>query len=191
MLRDAGISATRTEIPKRDDIYRAADRQLIEKFSEIDTADRNDVIRLHKVAAELLEDRDPVSVVATLLGEADHGGPCVPRDIAPAPVQDSRDFQPRSSRKQRRASCNWARFQVSWGSHHGAEPGRLLAIACRRGDITSRDVGAITIGDRSSMIEVNPKIARAFSRSAARPDPRDPRIKFREWQESKPSARRR
>jgi len=66
-----------------------------------------------------------------------------------------------------------------------------LAIACRRGDITSSDVGAITIGDRSSMIEVNPKIARAFSRSAARPDPRDPRIKFREWQDSKPGARRR
>jgi len=191
MLRDAGINATRTDIPNRDDIYRAADRRLIEKFSEIDTADRNDVVRLHKVAAKLLEDRDPVAVVATLLAEADHGGPCVPRDIVAVPVQDSRDFQPRSSRKQRRTSCNWARFQVSWGTHHGAEPGRLLAIACRRGDITSRDVGAITIGDRSSMIEVNPKIARAFSRSAARPDPRDPRIKFREWQESKPSARRR
>ena len=83
MLRDAGINAARTDIPNRDDIFRAADRRLIERFSEIDTGDRNDVVRLHKVAAELLEDRDPVTVVATLLGEADHGGPCVPRDIVP------------------------------------------------------------------------------------------------------------
>ncbi|MCK5364502.1 MAG: DEAD/DEAH box helicase, partial [Gammaproteobacteria bacterium] len=81
MLRHAGINATRTDIPNRDDIHRAADRQLIERFSDVETDDRTDVIRLHKVAAELLEDRDPVSVVATLLGEADHGGPCVPRDI--------------------------------------------------------------------------------------------------------------
>jgi len=191
MLRDAGVHAIRTEIPNRDNIFSSADQRLVERFSEIDTTDRNDVVRLQKVAAELLEDRDPVTVVATLLAEADHGGPCVPRDIVPAQVQNTRDFQPRSSRKQRRTSCgNWARFQVSWGSMHGAEPGRLLAIACRRGDITSRDIGAITIGDRSSMIEVNPKIARDFSRSAARPDPRDPRIKFREWQDSKPQGRR-
>jgi len=191
LLRQAGVTAARTNIPNREDIFSAADERLIERFTEIDTADRNDVVRLQEVASKLLEDRDPMTVVATLLGEADHGGPCVPREITAVPVQNDREFQPRSSRKQRRESCNWARFQVSWGSHHGAEPGRLLAIACRRGDITSRDVGAITIGSRSSMIEVNPKIARAFSQSAARPDPRDPRIKFREWREENPNGRRR
>ncbi len=191
LLRQAGVNATRTNIPNREDIFSAADERLIERFTEIDTADRNDVVRLQEVASKLLEGHDPVTVVATLLGEADHGGPCVPREIKAVPVQHDREFQPRNSRKNRRDSCNWARFQVSWGSHHGAEPGRLLAIACRRGDITSRDVGAITIGSRSSMIEVNPKIARAFSRSAARPDPRDPRIKFREWREEKSNGRRR
>jgi ATP-dependent RNA helicase DeaD len=191
MLRHAGVNATRADIPGREDIYRAADERLIERFREIDTTDRTDVVRLEEVASRLLGERDPVTVVATLLGEADHGGPCVPREITPVPVPKDREYEPRSSRKQRRTSCNWARFQVSWGSHHGAEPGRLLAIACRRGDITSRDVGAITIGSRSSMIEVNPKMAQAFSRSAARPDPRDPRIKFREWREEKPNGRRR
>ncbi len=80
---------------------------------------------------------------------------------------------------------------MSWGSQHGAEPGRLLAIVCRRGEITSSDVGAITIGSLSSMVEVNSKLARSFGRSASRPDPRDPRIKFREWLETKPGARRR
>jgi len=190
MLRDSGTKALRTDIPSRDDIHQAADRRLLEAFSELDVCERDDVNRLHKVAAELLEDRDPVAVVATLLGEANHGGPCVPRDIKPAPVQDSWGSRPRRPHGRRPASDNWARFQVSWGSHHGADPRRLLAIVCRRGDISSSDVGAITIGGRSSMVEVNPKLARSFVRSASRPDPRDPRIKFREWRDSKPGESR-
>ena len=35
----------------------------------------------------------------------------------------------------------------------------------------------------ASMVEVNPKLAQAFGRSAGRPDARDPRIKFREWRD--------
>ncbi|MEE4273832.1 MAG: DEAD/DEAH box helicase, partial [Thermoanaerobaculales bacterium] len=119
MLRQAGVVATRTGIPSREDIFRAADRRLIERFAEIDTADRADAARLRTVAAELLEERDPVAVVATLLGEADHGGPCAPREVTPVPIQNGRDIEPRNSRKQRQESCNWARFQVSWGAHHG------------------------------------------------------------------------
>ncbi len=80
---------------------------------------------------------------------------------------------------------------MSWGKNHGADPRRMLAIVCRRGDISSSDVGAITIGGHSSMVEVNPKLAKAFSRSASRPDPRDPRIKFREWCEPKGKGARR
>jgi len=191
MVRDAGISAARVDIPTRDDIFRAADRRLIERFTELDAGNRNDVDRLHRVAAELLDDRDPTTVVATLLAEADHGGPCVPRDIVPVAVQEGWDSQSRRPRGRRPASTNYARFQVSWGSQHGADPRRLLAIVCRRGNITSSDVGAINIGSHSSMVEVSSKLAPAFSRSASRPDPRDPRIKFREWLESKPKTARR
>lgn len=190
MVRDAGTRAIPTEIPNRDTILRAADQRLIERFSEVDTANRNDVDRLQRVAAELLEDRDPVTVVATLLAEADHGGPCVPREIVPVAAQEGWDSQSRRPKGRRSASTDYARFQVSWGSQHGAEPGRLLAIVCRRGEITSSDVGAITIGGLSSMVEVNSKLARSFERSASRPDPRDPRIKFREWLETKPKDRR-
>ncbi|MCD4750586.1 MAG: DEAD/DEAH box helicase [Thermoanaerobaculales bacterium] len=185
MLRHAGIKALQTNIPSRDDIDRAADRRLLERFSELGASDHNDVDRLHRVAAELLEGRDPVAVVATLLGEADHGGPCAPRDIKPVSIQDGRDSRHNHPRGRRPSSGNWARFQVSWGKHHGADPRRLLAIVCRRGGISSSDVGDITIGGNSSMVEINPKLARAFTRSTGRPDPRDPRIKFREWRDQK------
>jgi ATP-dependent RNA helicase DeaD len=185
MLRHAGITAPRIDIPNRDDIHKAADQRLLEQFSEIDTDSRGDSDRLHTVAADLLQGRDPIAVVATLLGEADHGGPCAPREIEPVSFREDRDSHSNRPRGRRPSGGNWARFQVSWGKHHGADPGRLLAIVCRRGGITSSDVGAISIGGRSSMVEVNPKIARAFARSVGRPDPRDPRIKFREWRDTK------
>lgn len=189
MLRDAGITARRTQIPGRDDIHSAVDQRLLEQFTEVDASDRGDGDRLQRVAEQLLKDRDPIAVVATLLGEADHGGPCAPRDIEPVYEQSNRDSRPHHPKGRRPSNGNWARFQVSWGEHHGADPRRLLAIVCRRGGISSSDVGAITIGGRSSMVEVNPKLARDFARSASRPDPRDPRIKFREWSDGRPKGR--
>ena len=165
MLRHAGIKAVRTDIPNRDDIARAADRRLIDRISELDACDRTDVDRLHSVAAELLEDRDPVAVVASLLGEADHGGPCAAYDIVPVAARESWGSRPHHSKGQRRGPTNWARFQVSWGRNHGADPRRMLAVVCRRGGISSSDVGAITIGGHSSMVEVNPRLAQAFGRS--------------------------
>lgn len=190
MLRHEGIDAVRTEIPNRDDIHRAADRRLLECFTELKEEDRNDVDRLRWVAGELLENRDPVTVVATLLGEADHGGPCAPREIEKVHYDERKNRRPDHQKSRRPTTKNWARFQVSWGKHHGADPRRLLAIVCRRGGINSSDVGAITIGSRSSMVEVNPRLASNFARSTSRPDPRDPMIKFREWREGGPNGRR-
>jgi ATP-dependent RNA helicase DeaD len=77
------------------------------------------------------------------------------------------------------ASGEFVTFQVSWGAKHGADTRRLLAIACRRGEIESKDIGAIRIGPASSLVEVRRHRADAFGAAAARPDPRDPRVRFR------------
>ncbi len=77
------------------------------------------------------------------------------------------------------ASMDFVSFQVSWGERSGADARRLLAIACRRGEIESRDIGAIRIGPASSLIEVRSNRAEAFAAASARPDPRDPRVRFR------------
>ncbi len=182
MLRRAGVEAERTVVPGREDIERAADRRLLEEFTGLE--DRADAGRMLGVAAELLEGRDAAEVVAALLAAAGHGGPCAPREIEKVSPGKSRQARGTGTTgRGRRRTENWARFQVSWGAQHGADPGRLLAIVCRRGGISSADVGSISIGGRSSMVEVHPDRARAFARSASRPDPRDPRIKFREWKQ--------
>ncbi|EDM80071.1 DEAD/DEAH box helicase-like protein [Plesiocystis pacifica SIR-1] len=73
----------------------------------------------------------------------------------------------------------YRRFEINWGQRGGATPGRLLAHLCRRGEITSRSVGAVRIGLRSSVFEVAVDVAETFARKAAKPDARDPKLKIR------------
>ncbi len=183
MLGHAGIKAHRSHIPSAEEIYQAADERLLRDIDETGTPVSGGSERGLALAARLLEARDPVEVVAALLSRSKYEGPCKPQKIEAVSIRENRKSTPSRLRRSRRAaSGSWARFQVSWGKHHGAEPGRLLAIACRRGGINSSQVGEINIGGRSSMIEVDASSARAFARAAGRPDPRDPMIKFREWQ---------
>jgi len=76
---------------------------------------------------------------------------------------------------------NFVRFRVSWGTVYGAEVRRLVAMICRRGNIEGRDIGAINLGRTSSVVEVSARVADAFERAAAKPDPRDPKIHIRRW----------
>ncbi|MCW5832440.1 MAG: DEAD/DEAH box helicase [Labilithrix sp.] len=64
---------------------------------------------------------------------------------------------------------DWVAFRVSWGESHGADPRRLVAMMCRRGQITGRDIGAIRVGRTSSVLEVTSRVAASFS--APRPSP--------------------
>lgn len=73
----------------------------------------------------------------------------------------------------------WRAFRVSWGSTHGADTRRLLAMLCRRGGIESGDVGAIRVHPTWSIAEIAADVADAFAERTAAPDPRDPRVKIR------------
>jgi ATP-dependent RNA helicase DeaD len=93
------------------------------------------------------------------------------------------------------ASGNTVPFRVSWGSRHGADARKLLAILCRRGRIRGADVGAIRVDADHSIVEVQGAVAEAFAVNAARPDPRDPRLHIRPWRSNasdghKPPKRR-
>ena len=72
----------------------------------------------------------------------------------------------------------WVSFRVTWGGQQGADARRLLAVACRRGNIRGSDVGAIRVEDSQSFIDVARDVADAFEAEAARPDPRDPRVRI-------------
>jgi ATP-dependent RNA helicase DeaD len=185
MLRQAGIEAEATPPPSPADVARAADDRLTVAMDEALESPLQDGDRQRAVAVRLLEDRDPVEVVAALLTQhGSHRGPCDAMEVAPVPVNAPERRRGPVRSGGRAASGDWTRFQVSWGRHHGADPGRMLAMLCRRGGITSGDIGAIEIRDRSSMVEVSAHRAQDFARAATRPDERDPHVKIREWREA-------
>jgi ATP-dependent RNA helicase DeaD len=72
----------------------------------------------------------------------------------------------------------WTSFHISWGSKHGADPRRLLAMVCRRGEIDKSNVGAIRIGPFTSEVEIATTAAKDFEVQAGRPDPRDARVRI-------------
>lgn len=153
-------------------------------------------------AAKLLADHDPQRVVATLLVMATPELPRQPMGPEPAPARDrdrgrerdsGRDFGGRDSGRRDRGprpdrpprsrgpnrDVNYVPFEINWGEHAGATPGRLLAHVCRRGGITSGSIGAVRIGRRSSTFEVAEDVADNFASQAAKPDSRDPKLHVR------------
>jgi ATP-dependent RNA helicase DeaD len=104
------------------------------------------------------------------------------------------DFGPRPDRGEKTSQPTlgvFVPFQVTWGSAHGADPRRLLALVCRRGGIRGSDVGAIHVGESTSVVEVAESVGDQFATSASQPDPRDPRVRIRRDDGAAPPPRER
>jgi ATP-dependent RNA helicase DeaD len=118
----------------------------------------------------------------------DRGAPPRTHDRDAAPRTHDRDAAPRAPRTERAERPDgWVAFRVSWGSEQGADPRRLLALVCRRGNIRGADVGAIRIARNYAVMNVAGIASQAFAAAASAPDPRDPRITIRPEQ-SVPAA---
>ena len=143
-------------------------------------------------ARHLLQSNAPDHLVASLLDMAQPALPrrafelTAPQEGAERPERTERPDRSRARDPNRR----FVRFAVTWGSAKGATPARLLAQICRRGDISSADVGAMDVGPRSSTVEVAEHVAAAFERKVKHADDRDAAIRiFREEGEAGPSKR--
>ncbi|MBL8738601.1 MAG: DEAD/DEAH box helicase [Planctomycetes bacterium] len=80
----------------------------------------------------------------------------------------------RPARPDRRDAADGVRFQINWGARDGADPRRILAHVCRRGDIDGKMVGAIDVHAGKTTFTVAVAVAAEFERRARRPDRRDP-----------------
>lgn len=155
-------------------------------------------------AKSLLEDRDPVQVVATLLDLTKSEATCEPMNVVgfdPAKPRSGnrrdrferadRPGRPERSRGrgERPDAQAFTRFFVSWGEQSGATTGRLLSQVCRRGGIESHQVGPIEIAARVSFVGIANEVAEAFEEQARRPDSRDPGIVIKRADERKPGPK--
>jgi len=183
MLRDAGVQARFVQPPTPEQIQQAADARMLGKISDFAGEPSK---RATALAQQLLNGiESPTDLVARLLDRLDYAGPTEARDVqvrtAKSRAKDDSGPGPGASRKHDGA---FTRFQVSWGGQAGADARRLLALVCRRGDITKAEVGAIRVGPRSSSVEIADSVASAFERAVRRPDKgRDAHVKFRRWQD--------
>jgi ATP-dependent RNA helicase DeaD len=74
---------------------------------------------------------------------------------------------------------NSVRFFMNYGTNQGANPSRLLASICRRGEIDGANIGPIAIHPNASTFDVMNDVCERFERLAGRRDPRDPNIMIR------------
>ncbi len=191
MLRSAGVDARLVSIPTPEEIFAAADERTGESFLRdlANQADEPDS-RAKDLAERLLAEHSPAELVACLLkreAERSQGSPKRVQDDA-KPARRERKQQMAGARSEsgkrpraKRPQGDFITFQVSWGGEAGADTRKILAMVCRRGDVSSEVVGAIRVSPKSSTVDVLASEAPRFERAVARPDKRNPRAQFRRW----------
>jgi ATP-dependent RNA helicase DeaD len=194
-LARAKIAHRVEPIPRPDAIQRAREERLVlwlAREGDGETIDPHAI----SIAERIVKSGALVSAVARLVVKAGLHGPTKAREVrAITPPRDDRHESrgPRATpgkTKRPDEGRGWVTFRVTWGGQHGADPRRLLAIACRRGGIKGSDVGAIRVEPAFSLVDVARDVAEGFAAAAVRPDPRDPRVRITRASETPPAEPR-
>ena len=199
MLQSARIEVSFQPVPRPEKVQKALLKQARRIMHERLAEDQPTETQM-MYAKQLLEERDPVAIVATLLEMAKPKPPCEPKTVEGLdPFADNRPGRggardargkasrggPRPVREGRPGShssgppTSFTPFTVTWGGQTGATTGRLLSHICRRGGVESHQVGAIKINAKSSTVDIATDIADKFASRAKTPDKREPGITIR------------
>jgi len=212
MMKRAGVTPTLKPVPTPEEIREARSQHLYEDLTApLPEAFAGFDEGTYALAKRLAAGPEVARTITRLLLRARAVGVAEPRHVRPirdpdeappkrpAPAREARE--PREPRAQRvpheeapkrepsgprPANQQFVTFQVSWGAEHGADPRRLFALICRRGEIDRNQVGAIRIGARSSTVEVSTDAAAEFEKKAQRPDARDARVRVRRLPDQRP-----
>ncbi|HTB75213.1 MAG TPA: DEAD/DEAH box helicase [Polyangiaceae bacterium] len=194
-LSRAKIAHRVEPIPRPEAIQRAREEKLVAWLAREGDGDTIDPHAL-SIAERIMGSGAVLTALARLLEKAGLHGPTkarsiravpTPRDEPPSRGRRSHEARGPAPRGDRRSNAGqaegppgadreWVTFRVTWGGQHGADPRRLLAAACRRGNIRGTDVGAIRVEATHSLLDIASDVAGAFEAQAGRPDPRDPRV---------------
>jgi ATP-dependent RNA helicase DeaD len=216
LLRRAGVKYRVAPIPTAAEIRRANDEQILAELTREEEPGAESDPRFSQIAAKLASTGDVTRTIARLLARAHVATGPQPREVrsmqAPAererPVRPARPVQaepsfdrarrnesdgsrsdgPGPRERPREPEGGWVPFRFTWGKEHGADPRRLLAMACRRGGIRAADIGAIFVARTHSIVNVASNVAAGFARAAGEHDPRDPRVTIRPEGQLEPRA---
>src|SRR5690606_19508358 len=159
-------------------------QRLQERLAALLAADAPAAREDRAIAAAVLAERDPVEVVARLLAAA-RGS-----ERAPMPLSASAPARTPPTAPAPRAD-GWVRFEIAWGARTGATPQRLLAHVCRRGGISGRHVGAISVQPFTATFEVDAAGAAPFAARTRAPGPDGPGLRLARAGSARATHRRR
>jgi len=72
--------------------------------------------------------------------------------------------------------AGFTRFRINWGPRDGANPRRIMAHVCRRGNVPSNMIGSISMDGNTSTFEVANSVADDFAHRVQHRDRRDPHL---------------
>ena len=93
----------------------------------------------------------------------DRGGPREPR-LGRAPDRRA----PGADDGHRRSAEETVLFRMNVGRRNNADPRWLVPVICRLGHVTKKEIGAIRIGDRETMVEIVKSVAPRFASAVRR-----------------------
>lgn len=203
LLSDAKVTVSWRDVPTADKVRRAFLKQTRRSLHAALTTEVAPEQAHLDYAARLLEEHDPVRLVATLLARTELEPPCEPRELSPgrpdprsmaqgAP-RGARDRWAPPSEPRSGPEGGFVRFFINYGGRQGAAPNRILALVCRRGGIDGNAVGSIDIRDNGTTFDVRSDVAVQFEAAAQRPDPREPKLRIERYREpagGRPGSRR-
>ena len=188
LLAEAGIESEWREIPSANAVRKQLKKRARRHLNKALTAEQSFDEGELEYAQRLLEGQDAAKVVAALVKRCQPDRHCEPQIVSsPPPPRSGRDDRrgprryesdDRRPNDRGRNTQPMTRFQINWGLHDGANPGPILALVCRRGNIDRSVIGAIDVGATSSTIEIATSIATRFESDARRPDPRNPNLRI-------------
>jgi len=173
---------TADEIVARD--LARLDAEIALEIAELGQRDRE----LGRSLAARIQPEDlGALVIRSRLAAAPAPLPVTPVDARPRgepPRRDRPQREPARPRDRSRATApapandGFVVFRVSVGRRGNADPRWLIPLLCRRGEIDKRSIGKIRILEGETQVEIAAGDAEAFGTAAARPDPRDRKIRI-------------
>ncbi|MCG3134549.1 MAG: ATP-dependent RNA helicase DeaD [Planctomycetes bacterium] len=169
LLQWANVKAKWSAPPTADQIRESDRKRVIDEIAALAADPSEDDLAVGK---ELLARLTPDQVAAALAK--------VQRGLRPAPEDIAPDAPPRGGaedrggpRRARPAPGESAWFRMSVGRHGNADPKWIVPFLCRRGHITSAEIGRIVIRERETRFEIDVRVAERFAQAARAPDSQD------------------
>jgi ATP-dependent RNA helicase DeaD len=151
LLADAKITATWDRPPSAEEVRQRDDERLLAHEALSEPAQEGEAELIQQLLA-----RYGIEEIARAFIHVARDGQSAPEELQDVAVSEPKKRQSR----QNFESSVW--YSLSIGRKQKAEPGWLLPVLCRGGDLNKQDIGAIRVQQEHTFVEVDAESAERF-----------------------------